>query len=515
MNDEEINLERHVDKILRGGKEIWKSYKEHLLRLREFFNRCKPPHISVKEGDSYIRFNLLSDDCGLNKAYFIFEIGDLFPQIRWRNLVRLTPMFAPVRLRKRVCFLPAYSYSFDRLFTLIYWGERQPFFDPKKLEMFDIKSLLFTVPHPSKTFLSAANFVWPKSMKNVWHDSKALLELTKQYIFNALYPPELDNGLNVWHEAPFILVGNRQMDIFTVHKTVCCLDLNSVSRLKERDVLKLKAFVLDNRLNIKEAHCLLSEDSFSTFEERSTRAVKKAIVITEAVVTKHVKVYDEATFTKPSLETFIYPLESSSLFGDERPGTLITITSIILRSLYLNSPDPLRLQATKEEVKRKALSIFQKPLFRHYKWDDFVSRLLQIRGGIDYVIQCMGVYHILGNDLLYIHPSIIEILSILYDDINNLVVMEGKDLKRFIIQLLEILEYVSRRQGKSHGVSDLIHLKEIMEEKLGLRIGYDLLRRFLSSWRIAWESIIPTSKLLSSPNYYYSHNHRVEPGMVL
>jgi hypothetical protein len=92
--------------------------------------------------------------------------------------------------------------------------------------------------------------------------------------------------------------------------------------------------------------------------------------------------------------------------------------------------------------------------------------------------------------------------------------MEGKDLKRLIIQLLEILEYVSR-QGKSHGVSDLIHLKEIVEEKLGLRTGYDLLRRFLSSWRMAWEFIVPISKLLSSPNYCYLNNHKVEPSMVL
>lgn len=51
MSDKEINLERHVDKILRGSKEIWKSYKEHLLRLREFFKRCKPPRISAKEGE--------------------------------------------------------------------------------------------------------------------------------------------------------------------------------------------------------------------------------------------------------------------------------------------------------------------------------------------------------------------------------------------------------------------------------------------------------------------------------
>jgi len=191
MYDRKIGLEKHMDQVLKGDEVAWKGYKRHLAYVLAFLRNHKIPRINVEEGDAYIRFQTSSDDYNLNKIYFLFEIGDLFPKIRWRNLIRRTLTFTPVLLRKRACFLPVYSYSFDRFFTLVYWGEKQFLLDPDQLRKFNIRSFLFTVPKPSNALISAANFAWLKSVEKMWHNSKSILELSKYYIFNALYPPAL------------------------------------------------------------------------------------------------------------------------------------------------------------------------------------------------------------------------------------------------------------------------------------------------------------------------------------
>ncbi len=490
MDDGKIGLEQHMDRVLKGDEITWKGYKKHLAYVYDFLKNRRSSRINIEEGDAYIRFQILSDD--LNKIYFLFEIGDLFPQIKWRNLIRQTLTFTPVLLHKRACFLPVYSYTFDRFFTLVYWGEKQFLLDPDQLRKFNIRSFQFTVSHPSSTFISAANFAWLKSVEKMWHNSKSILELSKHYIFNALYPPDLTNKFNPWHEAPFILVGNRLLEIFTIHKTICYLDLNTIRRSNIRRFFKLRAYILDNRLNVSKIYCLLSEDYLPLLEKRP---------MTEAIIVKYVKVYDKASSRKPIFEMLLYPFESSSLFGKETPGLLITATSIILRYLYLNSSDPLRLQTTPDEARRKVLDIFRRPPFDQYnKWNTFISRLFQHAEGMDFVIRGLNVYHTVKDDLLYLHPSIIEGLSVLYGGFDNLLTMkpEPEDLKDLIIQLLEVLEYI-KHYKKNYELKQLMDLKEILRDKLGFYVTYDVLERFILSSIVALESIIPISKFLSLP----------------
>jgi hypothetical protein len=496
-----IGLEQHMDQILRGSEVTWKNYKKYLAYVYTFLRDRRSPRINVEEGDAYIRFQTLTDDCGLNKTYFLFEIGDLFPQIRWRNLIRQTLTSIPVVLHKRVCFLPVYSYSLDRFFTLVYWGEEQFFLDPDQLKKFNIKSFLFTIPRPSSTSISIANFAWLKSVEKVWCDSKAILELSKHYIFNALHPPDLTNEFSPWYEAPFILVGNRLLEIFTIHKTICYLDLSTIIKSKMGHFFKLRSYMLDNKLNVRKTYCLLSEDYLPFIEKKP---------MTEAIVIKYIKVYDKETFKKPVFETFIYPFESSNLLGNEAPGLLMTAISIVLRYLYLNSSDPLRLQTTQEEVRRKVLSIFRHPPFNQYKWDEFVSHIFQHAEEIAFIIQCLDIYHTIKNALVYLHPSIIESLSILYGDFDHLLTMKDGDLKNLIIHLLEIIEYIKHYQENIYEINHLINIKEIIKDKFGFYVSYDLLKRFILSLIIICKSMIPISKFLSLPRPLQFHDYKSE-----
>jgi len=499
MSGERGGLEYHMNRILREDEVMWKGYESHTSYMRIFLKNCKGPRINIEEGDAYIRFQISTDDCKLNKTYFLFEIGDLFPQVRWRNLVRRTLTFTPVLLRKRACFLPVYSYSFDRLFTLVYWGEAQVLLDPDQLERLGIKSFLFTVSRPSSAFISAANFIWLKSsVEKMWHDSKSILELSKYYVFNALYPPDFTNRFSPWHEAPFILVSDRSLEIFTIHKTICYLDLNTIERSRIGRFLKLKVYMLDNELGIKKAYCLLPEDQLPLLEKRP---------ITEAIIVKHLGIRYEGFPRKPIFRIFLYPFESSSLFEEEAPGLLITATSIILRYFYLHSSDPLRLQVTPEEVRRKVLEIFRRPPFHQYKWNELISHLFQDVKGTAFVIRCLDVYHTIKDDLLYLHPSIIESLSVLYGDFDNLLTMKTEDLRNLIIWILDIFEYIKLYREKIHESIQLVKLKEMVENKLGFCVSYDTLRRFVLSLIVAWESIIPVSKSFYLPKPLQPYDH--------
>jgi hypothetical protein len=259
--------------------------------------------------------------------------------------------------------------------------------------------------------------------------------------------------------------------------------------------------MLDNKLNVRKTYCLLSKEYLPLLEKRP---------MTEAIIVKYVKIYDEESSRKPIFEVLLYPFESSSLFGDEAPGLLMTATSIVLRYLYLNSSDPLRLQTTPEGARRKVLDIFRRPPFDQYKWNRFISRLFQHAEGMVFVIRSLDVYHAVKDDLLYLHPSIIESLSVLYGGFDNLLTMKAEDLKDLIIQLLEVLEYIKRYQKKIYELKQLMDLKEIVRDKLGFYVTYDVLKRFILSSIVVWESVVPISKFLSLPKPLRFHDHMLE-----
>lgn len=505
MDDGRIGLEQHMEHILKGYEAAWRSYKDFLSCIYASLMDRTYPHLRVEEGDSYLRLQISSDACGLNKMYFLFEIGDIFPQIRWRALLRSSLTFTPTLLHKRACFLPVYAYSFDKFLTLVYWGEKQFFFDPSQLKRFKLKSFLLTVARPSSVFISAANFTWLKSVEKIYHDSTSIMKLSKHYLFNALYPPVLArNGFDVWREAPFILVGDRLLEIFTIHKTICYLNLNNIRKMRRSHLYTAPVHMLDNNMQVNRTTCLISEKHLPLLYETP---------MTEAIITKYIRLYDSESAKKPIYKIFLHPFESASIFGHEMPGLLTTATSLIMRALYFNSTDPLKLHATLEDVRSKVLEIFRQYPFNRYRWGDFASILLQSAEGTGFILNGLGVYKTIKNEIYYLHPSILESLSILYKGFDELLNMDTDEIKEIIISLLKLFIFIKQHQKDIFTFPQLMDLKEILKDKLGFYVTYDVLRRFILSLMVAWNSVIPISKRFCLPKCEYpdAYNLGVNP----
>ncbi|MEM2294216.1 MAG: hypothetical protein QXX41_13170 [Nitrososphaerota archaeon] len=491
MDVEKVVLEEHMNYILKGNKIMQKSYKEYLFRAYNFLHSNKHPCIGIDEQNFCIRLQL-KDSCSstnLNKLFFIFEIGEIFPQVKWRNLIKRDLSLTPVVLHKRASFLPVYSFSFDRIFTAVYWGEKQAILDPSSLKYLRLKNFLFTILSPSKNvYISMANFAWLKSVERIWcNNVDSTLKLSKKYIFNALYPPDLTNKF-VWYESPFIIIGDRQLDIFTLHKTVCYLDPKQV-KTSGNHYLKLKVNILDNTLNSKLCYCLLPKENSHLIENKS---------LTEAVIIKRIRIYDEYTQKHPSFQILLYPLNSSALFDDEYSNIVITIASIVLRRKYLESSEPLSLEATLEKIKREMVDVFHSPFFKQHKlnWDTIAFRLLQKWEGIKIILESLGVYQIINNVLFYLHPSLIESLLTLYG-FDHLFKLKENELKMHITQALKIAIWINKCQGKG---KDLMEIKDIIRNKLNLSINdSSVLMHFNRSLKLAQRGVIPISKFFSLP----------------
>jgi hypothetical protein len=506
MWHDETGLETHMDNILKGAKFTWINYKNYLLFLQDLLNNKRPARIDKKEGSGYIRFQTITNDCNLNKMYFLFEIEDLFPRIKWRKLIRQTFNETPVILHRRTFFLPVYSFSFDRIFTLVYWGEKQFLLNPEQLELLNIKSFLFTV-NPLHVILSAANFIWSRSLEKIWINSPYLFRLSKHYIFNSLFPPSFRDKFTPWCEGPFILVGDRILDIFTIHKSLCCIEPSTLRRLNNGYISYLRAasYVLDNTLKINKVDCLLPEDIFS----QDTLDTRK-ISIVETIIIKHLRLYDKESHRRPFFEIIIFPIDTTNnLFEDEAVGPLLTLASIVLRYFYLRSRDSLRLNINLEDIKKKMQNVLSCRPFNVHECTNFASYLFKNYKGFRTLIRLLNVYYVIGKDnILYIHPSLIESLSILYqDDFEKMVTNFLSRRDSFLRTILSILDSISISSSSEKFLSfaNLTTLRDNIANELGLKPDYNTIKRFVLSLAIALESIIPISKALTMPQSHILH----------
>jgi len=488
MESEKFGLEQSMDQILKGYNEAWRSYKEHLTFVFSFLKNQANYGIDIVEGNSFIRFNLTNDESNLGKFYFLCEIGDVFPRFRWRNFVVLSSEFKLFPFQKKVSYFPVYSYSFDKLFTLVYWGEKQFFLNIDHLNNLDLKNFLFTVSNPSNMSISAANFIWlmKSSLEKEYINSELFSNLSRMYIYNTLFPPNLTGIYDIWSESPFIVVGNKRLDIYTLHKTVCYLHLDKRLNFQMNSFIKVKVLMLDKKLGISQTYCLVPEDSLSLFEKEP---------ITSALLIKHVKILSQEFSRSPVFDIRLYPIGSEELFGSSISEVLITILSIVLRYQYLNSSDPIRLSINLKDIISKVLNILSLGPFKKYRSDTFISNILSQERGLDFVMHhLLGIYHNINKDIFYLHPSLIESLSLLYEDYKEIFNMKIEDLKDLILKCVDMLNYIRGISKEKYGIKDLISIKGIVEKKFGFDISFDVLNRFIYSLKLISNSIIPISK---------------------
>jgi len=349
-------------------------------------------------------------------------------------------------------------------------------------------------PSASSAVISAANLAWVNAIHNIEINSESS-SILKDYLFNVLYPPSLpfsrEGIFNIWHEAPYLLVADRSIEIYTLHKTLCYLK-GSAQKGPIKNFLIAKFYMLDSQLNPKMYNCLFPENSEGIREGS----------LNEAIVIKRIKIFDKASFRKPQFNVFVYPFTSSSIFSEDNfPGPLITALSIVLRHLYLRSSDPLRLNVKIEELREKVLSILRRLSSENFTFPDVASLLLQNPEGFTFAINSLGVYHAVQNDVLYLHPSLLECFSSIHRDSVVLFDKMAKNIRGFIPSIFGMVNFISHGGKLLKEPDYAMRFKEFVETETGINLDYTAITRFIGSLKFALEKIVPLSKHLFSPAY--------------
>jgi len=474
-------LEQHLGGILESHKKIIENYRFHLLQI--YGSIKKYPYIRVDEGDYYIRFNTNTDL--LNRLFFLYEIGEIARTVLWRALLRSSIGLTFFLLHAKATFLPAYSYSLDRPFTFVYWGEKQFLFNPEQLKKLKLRSFVVGVDTPSNVDVSLANLVWPKSVSKIYGRKSGLEDISKNYLYNALFPPKLSpNFLDIWSESPFVIIGNNAVDIFTIHKTICAFTSSRAKKI-EKDIIQTKIKILDSNLTMKETQVCVSPQSLDQIKKDT---------ITGVIASKHFRIYKTGHPKKASLRLSIFPFESTEIFRNEIPELIATVASIVLRSLYFRSGNLLTLKSGFSKFHDEMMQVFRHRTFNKYRWETLGSRLLKTDEGLQILLRLLNVYHHKENSILFIHPCLIECFSSLYEKEDDLDVNE---LRTAAINLATFLE----TQPLADGINSIFRIQELFEKEMGMRLGFKTARNILRALQIAKHTTIPLSKELNNPYY--------------
>lgn len=487
MYSSQAGVEVHLENILRSWRPAWQSYKNHLARLYNKIRQNSFGHLRFEEGDCYIRFNVSSDALGLNRLHFIYEIGYVVPDIRWRGLIRSRIGLAPILLNKKTTFLPAFNYCLDKTTTFIYWGEKQIFFDPEQIEQLDLKSLPVCLASPSQVPVSAANLVWPKAVEKIFQASSGLAQLTKLYLYNSLFAPEISNFHDFWSEAPFVLIGDREVELFGVHKTICSVDLRTVRSLWGSGNMRATAFLIDRHLEPRKIQCIIPADSLPFFEEQPIR---------EAIVTKYARIHDETSSKKTVTAVSLHPFESSHVFEHEAQGLLTTALSLVLRLLYLRSDGVTALNASLNTAHDLVLSMFRKFPFTNYQWTDMAAKTIMKPDGLKILLSLLRVYQQNERGLNYLHPSLLESALNLGSQVEDLSVERLQRLIAFLAGWLANFERNPSFASSALEMHQVLEFEDSLRKELGISASLRSVQNAIHSMIALERSVAPISKTL-------------------
>jgi hypothetical protein len=447
-------IEIHMESLIKEHQNLWMGYKR-LLQVYRLLRELKPQAaLSVSEGDSFIRFNAVSDHAGLNSLFFVYEIGTVFPNLRWRHLIGSDQELNYVLLTKPTSCLPAFSFSLDQQTTLLYWGEHVPFLSTINLRNLKLSNFVLKVNSPSSVEVSAANLVWPKSAYPFMN--KELERLAADYLFNSLVPPILDGVGEVWCESPFVLVGDRTVSFLTIHKTLCTIYEKTRTTLTERGVINTKAAVIDRNFTVRRILIDIPEKCFDEFIRKEPPY--------EVIFVKTMRFrYDPTGKQRPYIRYTIYPFESVKLFGEESyGGRLLTAASMVLRERYLRSSDSFFLAITPEEFKGYLNKILGS-LFHGYTNEQFGLRLVESRQGLFALASLLRVYTSDGSSLTYLHPALFECFPS---------ILESQVKKNDLVRFLRIASRYNQKAGSVQSVQKVFLIQELFKEEFGSILDY-------------------------------------------
>ncbi|HEC86984.1 MAG TPA: hypothetical protein ENI49_03845 [Thermoplasmatales archaeon] len=188
---------------------------------------------------------------------------------------------------------------------------------------------------------------------------------------------------------------------------------------------------------------------------------------------------------KLSFRIRAYPFKSTDLFQDF-PGILISVASLVLRLEYLKSRllNIVELQSIQEIIQK----IFRRPPFSQFSHNEIGFHILDRDDGIQIIASLLGVYKIHNHNLIYLHPSLIECLSLLTDitEVDQNKLHEG----------MEILANILVTDLANGKVSPELafKLQKIWEDRLNEKVNYKTALSSLWSLVCCRQFIIPLSK---------------------
>ena len=480
MKSSKSAIEVHIENIIKGQRDLWIGYKKWLSYIHMLLKKLEQTaSLSIIEGDSFIRFKSNSDNGGFNSLFFVYEIGHVFPTLTWRHIVGTGYRFNYVLLKKTASCLPAFSFSLDHQITLLYWGERVPFLSTVYLKNLNLRNFVLRADSPSSVEVSAANIVWPKSAHPF--TNKELERLVPYYIFNSLTPPILDSVSEVWSESPLVLVGNKKIRLLTLHKTLCTIDMKNAKTFTDKNIVNVKATLIDRNFTIKHVYLNILEEYFNELIER-----KKEFPC-EVIFVKDIRVGYNSTMSeqKPYVRYMVYPFESIKLFGEESYGPLLSVVSLVLREYYLRSDDPFLFTINPEEFKRCLVKILGSFSYSHI--DELGLKLIESKKGLYTLASLLKVYASDGPMLSYLHPALLECF-----------VSDPKChfSKNYLVGLQRIVSKYCQESKPFGIVSNISLIQKLFEEELGLVPSYNEAKRLILPLYNLVKVCIPLSKAL-------------------
>lgn len=327
MGNESI-LEDHIYSLI-NGSQFSKS-------LNQYLNSVSSLGICAK--DDFPRFRVPY----VTPHFLLFNITNILEprQIKYQKVINKNPLDLPQYIT------PAYALSLDQPIAVIYWSDYNSGRIPFYFQLYEIfsksdsnTSIIFEPSNETKnnTYFSVYNLSWPgKSVSSKNFDSSSNLIL--EYFYNSLLPPMRDDS-KIWYEFPILHVLSKEITIFSVSKTLAIIPKFDNSS----DTFTVN-FITDCDNSCKDFSKIKKNAkiprSCSLYIYKYINSMSKNIIL-PSILIKEIKIYaGEKNY-------YLIPLECTAFnsiyhSGNNDDKIIITALSILLKKLYINSPDPLK-----------------------------------------------------------------------------------------------------------------------------------------------------------------------------
>lgn len=468
-------LESHFANILAEEEEAWRIYKDKIHRM---YNLDVSADLELMEGDNSLRFRL-KKNVNLNKFHFLFKLGNILPKIAWRTFLSFKKI-RKILFRKKTRFIPVFSFARDNFSTFIYWGEKDPFLSPESLDKMGIEKLLYEIQNPTSSEYSSANFFWPRKLKKIEKEGWIISNLSPLYVFNSLRLPDFSREYSGLFENPFIVVGDREIEISSFHKTICTVD--SLSKNRNSNFSKASITLLNREYEPERVKGVY-------LPQKLKKKMKEGPTITEILLVKRLTISKKK---ENKYSVIIYPFNSENLLEHEASTPLLTACSLLFRNSYLKSGKTLKISDSREEIKDYLKDLVDKPPLARMDPEKLSMKVLMQEGGMNVFGESIGLYGQESEGLLYFHPAVIECLGNLME-----VRRIDKPLLRKGTETINELgnDILSSSLGKETKL--FLESQEKIESNLGFSPSMKETRKFIQSISVLFNSFLVFSKNLS------------------